>query len=248
MWFPVDETFKPGQSDHYILGYSYDNLKTFSVNIEAYYKRYYNVSEYRFRAAESQGTDVDFGNLTAADNFLSGKGFAYGADIYLRNNIWGLKGWLGYSLNWVKKQVNGYNFDEEYYPTYDRRHTITAIEDLQISKKWRLNFAAKFGTGQPYTEAAARYAAMNPNGTTYDLTLNTKKNSYRLPPYRRFDIGLFHDTRIFGVNSEIYFQIINVYNFKNVWFRNYNFETNPAKREDFYMIPRIPTIGISFLF
>ncbi|MCU0644998.1 MAG: TonB-dependent receptor [bacterium] len=248
MWFPVDETFQPGQADHYILGYNFDNLKTFSINIEAYYKRYYNVSEYRFRAAESQGTDVDFGNLTAADNFLSGTGYAYGADIYLRNNIWGLKGWLGYSLNWVKQRVNGYNFDEEYYPTHDRRHTITAIEDLQISKKWRLNFAAKFGTGQPYTEAAARYAALNPNGTTYDLTLDTKKNSYRLPPYRRFDIGLFHDTRIFGVNAEIYFQIINVYNFKNVWFRNYNFETNPARREDFYMIPRIPTVGISFLF
>lgn len=248
MWFPVDETFAPGRADHLILGYTYDNLKTLSINIEAYYKKYVNVSEYRFRAAESQGADVDFDNMTAADNFLSGKGSAYGTDIYIRHNIWGLKGWLGYSLNWVKKQVNGYNFDAEYYPTYDRRHTITAIEDLQMSKSWRLNFAFKFGTGQPYTEAAARYTALNPNGTTYDLTLETKKNSFRLPPYIRFDIGLFHERKIFGLRSEIYFQVVNVYNFKNVWFRYYDFETNPAKREDFYMLPRIPTFGISVMF
>jgi hypothetical protein len=248
MWFPVDETFEPGQADHYILGYTYDNLKTFSINIEAYYKQYLNVSEYRFRAAESQGADVDFDNMTAADNFLNGNGYAYGTDIYLQNNIWGLKGWIGYSLNWVKKQVNGYNFGEEYYPTYDRRHTITAIEDFQISKKWRLNFAFKFGTGQPYTEASARYKALNPNGMTYDMTLETQKNTFRLPPYRRFDIGLFYNTKIFGLKSEIYFQIVNIYNFKNVWFRFYDFETNPAKREEFYMLPRIPTAGISFMF
>ncbi len=247
MWFPVDETFEPGRADHYILGFNYDNLKTFSINFEVYYKNYLNLSEYRFRT-ESQGADVDFDNMSAADNFLKGKGYAYGADIYLRNNIWGLKGWLGYSLNWVKKQVNDYNFDEEYYPTYDRRHTITAIEDLQLSHKWRLNFAFKFGTGQPYTEASARYQALNPNGTTYDMTLETKKNTYRLPPYRRFDIGLFFDTKIFGLKSEIYVQIINVYNFKNVWFRYYDFDTNPATREEINMLPRIPTAGISFVF
>jgi len=83
---------------------------------------------------------------------------------------------------------------------------------------------------------------------TYDMTLETQKNTFRLPPYRRFDIGLFYNTKIFGLKSEIYFQIVNIYNFKNVWFRFYDFETNPAKREEFYMLPRIPTAGISFMF
>jgi len=248
MWFPVDETFKPGQADHYIIGYTYDNLKTFSINIEAYYKHYLNISEYRFRASESQGADIDWDNMNAADNFLTGKGYAYGVDIYIRNNFWGLKGWIGYSLNWVKKKVNGYNFDEEYYPPYDRRHTITAIQDYRINKKWRFNFAIKFGTGQPYTESSARYSALNPNGTTYDMTLDTKKNSFRLPAYRRFDVGLFYNTKLFGIKSEIYFQIVNVYNFKNVWFRYYDFDENPAERNDFNMLPRIPTAGISFIF
>lgn len=248
MWFPVDETFAPGKADHYIIGLTYDNQKTFSINLETYYKKYFNLAEYRFSAGESQGADIDWDDMKAADNFLQGSGYAYGADIYIRNHIWRFEGWIGYSLNWIKKKVYGYNFNEEYYPTYDRRHTITAIQDFRLNSKWRFNFALKFGTGQPYTEASARYNALNPNGTTYDMTLETKKNTFRLPPYFRFDIGLFFNTRLFGLKSEMYFQVVNVYNFKNVWFRYYDFETNPAERKDFYMLPLVPTGGISFIF
>ncbi len=248
MWFPVDETFAPGRADHFILGFNYDDLRKLSLNIEAYYKRYANISEYRFRAAESQGIDRDYDRLTASDIFLSGKASAYGIDVYVRNQLGGLKGWLGYSFNWVKKQVKGYNFDQPYFPPYDRRHTITAAEEYRLAQKWRLNFALKFGTGQPYTEASGRYQALNPNGTIYDRTLEAKKNSYRLPPYLRFDIGLTHHRTIFGLRSELYLQAINVFNFKNVWFRYYDFDTNPATRKEFYMLPRIPTVGVSVMF
>lgn len=248
MWFPVDETFQPGRSDHFILGFNYDNYRTISINVEGYYKWYKNISEYRFRAAESQGIDRDYDRLTASDIFLSGTASAYGIDIYLRNQIRGLSGWLGYSFNWVKKQVHGYNFDQPYFPPYDRRHTITATEEYQLGQKWRINFALKFGTGQPYTEASGRYQALNPNGTIYDRTLEAKKNSSRLPPYLRFDIGLSYHRTIFGLKSELDLQVVNILNFKNVWFRYYDFDTNPATRKEFYMLPRIPTLGISVMF
>ncbi len=248
MWFPVDETFRPGQADHFILGFNYDDLRTISINFEAYYKRYANISEYRFRVAEEQGTDRNFDRVTASDIFLSGRATAYGADIYLRNQLWGFTGWLGYSFNWVQKQVNGYNFDQPYYPEYDRRHTITAIEEYRFNQKWSMNVALKFGTGQPYTEASARYQALNPNGSSYHRTLEGKKNNFRLPPYWRFDIGLTHHRTIFGLKTELFLQAVNLFNFKNVWFRYYDFDTNPATRREFYMLPRIPTLGCSVIF
>lgn len=248
MWFPVDHTFKPGRADHYILGFSYDNQKTFSISVEGFYKDYLNLAEYRYQFSEQEGTESDLNHMTAADNFIAGTGYAYGGEVYLRNNFRGLEGWIGYTLNWVKKQVDGFNLNAEYFPTYDRRHTITAIQDYRLSRKWRLNFALKFGSGQPYTEATARYQALNPNGTVYDRTLETKKNAHRLPPYYRLDVGAFYSTRIFGLDSELYLQVINVHNYKNVWFRYYQFDSNPAERKDFTMLPLLPTFGISVNF
>ena len=104
MWFPVDETFQPGRADHYILGLNYDNRKTFSISAETYYKDYNNIAEYRtFR-----GADETIENQTAAQNFHQGRGYAYGADFYIRNNFWGFEGWFGYSLAWTKKKINDF--------------------------------------------------------------------------------------------------------------------------------------------
>jgi len=246
MWFPVDQTFKPGEADHYILGYSFDNKQSFSINAEAYFKSYDNIAE--FRPMENRGSDEPLDHQTAAQNFFSGTGEAYGGDVYLRNNIAGFEGWIGYSLTWTKKQVNGYNFDKEYYPTYDRRHTITAVEDYHLSRKWRLNFAFKYGSGQPYTEATARYAVQEPNGDIYYLPLDGEKNFYRLPAYHRLDLGAFYTTTWFKRYTEVYLQIINVYNHKNVWYRRYQTYNNPATVKDVTMIPFLPTVGVTVKF
>ena len=244
MWFPVDESFKPGGADHYILGYSYDNQETISVNVEGYYKNYSNIAEYKIY----RGADEDFSNMNAAQNFYSGNGYAYGGDIFLRNNLWGFEGWLGYSLNWTRKQIADYNFGKTYFPTYDRRHTITAIQDYKLGKKWRLNLAFKYGSGQPYTEATARYAVLNPNGTVYYLPLDGEKNSHRLPSYHRLDIGVFYNTRLFKLKTEFYLQVVNIYNHKNVWYRRWQTFENPAKIKDYNMIPLLPTAGFSITF
>lgn len=243
-WFSVDETFEPGIADHYILGYTFDNKQNFSIELEGYYKDYKNIAEYRsYRQA-----DEDYDSMKAAQNFLSGKGYAYGGDIYLRNHFWKLEGWFGYSLSWTRKKIDGYNFGNEYYPTYDRRHTITAIQDIRFSDKWRLNLAFKYGSGQPYTEAAARYLVMDPTGRTHSEVLDGEKNAYRLPDYHRFDIGIFHNRKIFGLDSEIFVQLVNVYNHKNVWYRRYQVYDDISKREDYTMIPFLPTAGISINF
>ncbi|MBN2011428.1 TonB-dependent receptor [candidate division KSB1 bacterium] len=246
MWLPVDHTFEPGEADHYILGYNYDNTTTYSINIEAYYKNYNNIAE--FRTPESRASDETFENMTTSQNFLKGKGYAYGMDMYLRNNIWGFEGWLGYSLVWTKKRVNGFNYDEWYYPTYDRRNTFTLIEDRHLTKNLRLNIAFKYGTGQPFTEATDRYTAIDPAGREYPIILEGKMNAFRLPDYHRLDIGLFYTHTWFNLPWELFVQAVNVYNRDNVFFREYQLQYNPAKINDVPMLPFIPTFGFSVFF
>ncbi|HEX9933988.1 MAG TPA: TonB-dependent receptor [bacterium] len=244
MWFPVDASFQPGGADHVILGFSYDNESTFSVDIEGYYKKYDNLAEYRLY----RGADESLDHMTAAQNFLSGTGSSYGMDVFLRNRAFGFEGWIGYSYGWTKKRVNGYNFGRDYFPTYDRRHTFTAIQDIRLGGKWRINLAFKYGSGQPYTEATARYADVTPDGKIVYRVLDGEKNAFRLPVYHRLDLGLFYQTRLFKLESELLFQIVNATNRKNVWFRHYDTTKNPAVQKDYTQLPFLPTVGVNVHF
>ncbi|MBN2103284.1 TonB-dependent receptor [bacterium] len=244
MWFPVDKTFEPGKSQHYIAGLHYDNKTTFSIDIEAYYKYYDNIAEYDLYRNEDELIE----DQTASSQFLSGIGKAYGTDVYIRNRLGKLEGWLGYSLCWTKKQVNGYNFSKWYFPTYDRRHTITLIQDYHLNKHWRINAAFKYGSGQPYTEATAWYEAMDQAGRIHYETLEGEKNVYRLPDYHRLDIGLFYTQKVVGKKTEFFVQVVNVYNRKNILFRTYSMIENPPTVQDISMLPIIPTLGVSVYF
>jgi hypothetical protein len=122
------------------------------------------------------------------------------------------------------------------------------IEDYRLSRKWRINFAFKYGSGQPYTEATARYAVVGTDGTIYTKVLEGEKNFYRLPAYHRLDVGAFYETRCLGLDTEFYLQVVNVYNHKNVWYRRYQTYHNPATVKDYGQIPFLPTFGFSVKF
>lgn len=244
IWFPVDNTFEPGEADHFLIGFNYDTSTNFSVEAEFYYKKYHNLAEYR----EYRNPDEPLEDQTAAQNFYKGTGKSYGMDVLIRNNIKGFSGWLGYSFGWVKKKTEGYNFGEEYYPTYDRRHTFTLVENVRIPWNWRLSIAFKYGTGQPFTQPTAVYTVTDPDGSQYRLPLEGKKNFYRLPDYYRLDLGLFKTTKIRGIPIEFYVQVINVLNTENVWFRRFDTTENPVRIEDESMLPRIPTVGMAIPF
>jgi len=244
MWFPVDASFRPGKADHCIIGFSYDNRGSLSIDAEAYYKIYGNLAEYR----TYRGADEDLDHMTAAQNFLNGRGISYGTDVFVRNRLFGFEGWIGYALCWTRKQVNGYNFGKEYFPTYDRRHTVTAIQDVRLGRRWRINAAFKYGSGQPYTEATARYAEVSPDGIVSYRILAGEKNTFRLPVYHRLDLAVFYQTRIFKLDSELFLQVVNVYNRKNVWFRYYDTSKNPAVRKDYAQLPFLPTLGVNVRF
>ncbi len=242
MWFPVDHTFPPGESDHYILGLEIRKIPGLRISVEPYFKRYNNLAEFR----EIRKPDEPLENQTAAQNFYRGSGKAYGLDI-LVYTIWKkINGWFGYSFGWVKKKTDGYNFNREYFPTYDRRHSFTMIQNIRVHNKWSFNVSAKLATGQPYTQPTARYAKLTPDGRLYYEPLEGEKNFFRLPAYKRIDLGVSYYTKWFGKPIELYLQVMNVLNFKNVWFRRFDTNQNPAEIEDVNMLPRVPTAGMHF--
>ncbi|MFH1279441.1 MAG: TonB-dependent receptor [Candidatus Eisenbacteria bacterium] len=244
LWFPVDETISPGTADHYILGLEFGPYESFDVTLEGYYKPYRNVVEFSEEFTRSLvASDAELGEL-----FNSGEGKAYGADLYLRNHWAGWEGWLGYSLGWTKREIDGFNFGDEYYPQYDRRHQIVMMQERTFGRRWRMNVAFKYGSGQPTTLATGRYTVYDITGRSYDTTLDGEMNAYRLPDYQRLDVGISYLGQWKGMIIEPNLQIINLYNHENVYLRAYDTTKNPVEFEDVTMLPLLPTLGVRVSF
>jgi len=246
MWFPVDETLGPGEADHYIAGVEIGPFESFDLSVEAYYKPYRNVVEFSEEFTRSLvEPDAKMNEL-----FNSGKGEAYGMDFYLRNRWKRFEGWLGYSIGWTTREIVNFNFGEEYYPKYDRRHQFVLMQERPLGEmgNWRLNFAFRYGSGQPTTLAAGRYTVQDITGREYDTVLDGEYHGYRLPAYHRLDLGIGYQAVYPDATLEPTLQIINLYNRKNVYLRLYDMTTNPAEFEDVTMLPLIPTLGIRITF
>ncbi len=260
LWFPLDKSVKPGESDHYILGYKRSIMEGLGIDIEAYYKTYNNLVEYR------PETDFEWNNSTGQlkDIFNMGKGNTKGIDFLLRTDLQGLSGFVGYTYGITQRKIENYNTNpdsgepEYFYPKYDRTHTMNIVESFnytQYSSRQFLGADLKFGltyslaSGQPDPLPEKIYF----DGNNYQF-LYSYSDSKRLPYYSRLDVNVKLQFNNAGYSIEPYIQIINMLNRKNVWSRNYTVKTNNntgdfvLDHEDSTQFPLMPFIGVDIKF
>ncbi|MBN2009354.1 TonB-dependent receptor [candidate division KSB1 bacterium] len=153
--------------------------------------------------------------------------------------------------------------DHQWKPfNYDRRHTLTLYSDIRLWKKLTFSALYRFGSGLPYTpiNSVMIYAAGSEGGYYNDWDfVRSARNSGRLSNYQRLDIRFSwrHSSgdRFFSV----YLDIINVTNHANVY--NMTWEKvepdenvsddeiagfKQARRRVIYMLPFLPSLGVSF--
>ncbi|MDO8834891.1 MAG: TonB-dependent receptor, partial [Vicinamibacterales bacterium] len=80
-----------------------------------------------------------------------GRGHAWGVDVYLARRAASsrarLNGWASYTYG----VANRTNYGREYPFEYDRRHAVSVVADLRVSRRLRLSAVARLATGFPYT-------------------------------------------------------------------------------------------------
>jgi len=70
------------------------------------------------------------------------------------------------------------------------------------------------------------------------------KNANRLPDYHRLDLSASRRFSWGNWSTEVGLSIFNVYNHKNVWYRDYNLDTVPIAITDVLMLGFTPTLYI----
>lgn len=236
---------------HAILGSEFDLTKHLSLNVEAYYKYFPQLSNINVNKIYDDTKEFDDVDDVYKKDFLIESGQSYGIDFLLKYSknrlfLWGVYS-LGKSTRW-----DGF---EVYAPVFDRRHNVNLVgtyvfgakKTLEVNVRWNL------GSGLPFTPTTGFYQPDNfGDGTTTDYTSSNVSevglllgdyNSKRLPYYHRLDITVKKTFKFKNTTElEIIGAITNVYNRNNIFY------VNRVTNETIYQFPFLPSMGISYKF
>ena len=102
IWVPSTELVKPQESIQYALGY-FRNFKDnqYETSVEVYYKDLQNQIDYGENYVNNVADELE-------QEFVFGKGWSYGIELFLKKRTGRLNGWIGYT--WAKNstEVSGY--------------------------------------------------------------------------------------------------------------------------------------------
>ena len=214
-WFAVDETGEPSRASQVVLGYEQFIGRGLKVQIEGYYKKITDMLTYEESRAT---TDGSFENKSLLDLLTPADGYAYGAELFIQQSTGKLSGWAGYSWSVSRKLMNS----KEYFTNWDRSHVINVLANYQASPKWEYNLKFTLQSGQAFTPINGYFLQNLPGETQQGYrTIPATRNGGRYPSFHRLDLGAVRHFDFKGRKFDVFMQVINAYNRKNIFTYTY---------------------------
>lgn len=244
VWVPSSELVQPQLGWQYAVGYFRnfaDNAWEFSV--EAYYKDLSNQIDYRESYVNNATDDLE-------QQFVFGRGEAYGMEFFINKRKGRLTGWLGYTLSRTTRIFPDVNEGQRYRATYDRPHDISMVASYEFSPKWTMSGVFVYGSGQTFTPLRSLYLIEGNLVQEFG-----ERNSARLQDYHRFDISAIYTPKPNSTKrfrSSWSFSIYNAYSRKNPFFIYYDLNVNTESSEataralKVSLFPIIPSVTWNF--
>jgi hypothetical protein len=221
VWVPSSAVVKPQIAWQYTLGYyTRFNAWDLDFSVETYFKDLANQLDYRDSYVDNFSDELE-------NEFVAGKGKAYGIEFLLQKNVGNISGWIGYTLSRSERKFDEIENGRIFRTSYDRPHDLVVVGQYQLNKKWQLSANFVYATGRAYTPIRSVFIIQNEPQIEYGL-----RNSERLKSYHRLDFSAVYSNE--SKNSEKYystwaFSVYNVYNRKNPFFSYTDFESDYLK-------------------
>lgn len=236
---------EPEMADQWSAGvYMMTPRQDYDLSVEGYYRKIRNILDYR--DGKSFSSEIEIERLT-----LAGEGKSYGAELCARKNSGRLTGWVAYTLSWTKTRIDGINGGRWYDANNDRRHDINIVGMLELGRRWTLNAAWTFNSGQAFTAPSGKYQVID-NWTYY----YAERNGYRAPDYHRLDVSAVwksgkkgRKTEVEGgrrhIEKEWVFSIYNLYNRYNPFLIDFEDSENGArtKAKQYSLFGIVPSVA-----
>ena len=216
VWYPSTSNVKPQRSDQVASGITISLFgNKFLLTDEVYYKWMKRQIDFK------DGAQL-FVNPNLTNEFLFGKGWSYGNEFYLEKKKGKTTGWIGYTLSWTWRKFDQINDGNKFPARYDRRHDVSIVVLQKLSEKIHLTGTWVYGTGNAISLPVGRFLLQGPSGSSQQIVPEyLQRNSFRMPSYHRFDIGLIWKFKPKWGESDLTFSVYNGYNRRNPYFIYY---------------------------
>jgi len=231
--------FKPEIADQVSAGfYAMTANQGYDFSLEGYYRKTENVLDYR--DGKSFSSEIELERL-----ILAGEGKSYGMEFCARKNLGRLTGWIAYTLAWSKTRIDGINNGNWYDANNDRRHDVNIVAAYQLSKRWTLNAAWVFNSGQAFTAPSSKYQIID-NWIYY----YAERNGYRAPDYHRLDMSFSWTKKGEKSTRQWVFGIYNLYNRYNPFLINFEDSDNGARTRavQYSLFGIVPSVSFNIKF
>lgn len=234
-WLGTDTTLNVARSEHYIFSIETKPYEGYDFNFDIYYKTLENINELNRYATQIK---------TGRDALYEGIGEAFGFELFLQKKYGKFGGWIGYGFGFINAQYDSINGGEWFRPRYDRRHDFKVVLQYTINESWNVGTNFTYQTGQPFTQQVARGQSFLP-GDEYGRgkTVPAPRYNLRLPDSHFLNINATWSFKLFKLDSKLIFDIYNIYNRRDVWFRQYRTVDEVTTVEDVKLLPIIPSIS-----
>lgn len=218
IWVPSTETVKPQRGIQYAIGYFRNFLdNAIETSVETYYKDLRNQLDYKESYVENFSAEIE-------NEFVSGKGRAYGVELFVKKNKGKLTGWVGYTLSKTERWFDEIENGRVYPAVYDRPHDLVVVFNYEFAKNWQVSGNFIYATGKSYTPIKSVFFIEGKPNIEYG-----DRNSLRLDDYHRLDISFIYEKQEKlrkPFHSSWAFSIYNIYNRKNPFFTYTDFQSD----------------------
>jgi hypothetical protein len=260
IWYPSNKNVAPMNCDQVAAGVTTLILgDKLTITDEVYYKQYQNLVDYKNGAQLFLNTQLD-------TNFVFGKGWSYGNEIFIQKQVGRFTGWIAYTLAWTQVQFKGnttettINNGNVFYAKYDQRHNISVVASYDITDRLTASATFVYQTG-PNTTLATSYSMIQdvPRSNAYINLLEDTRNNVRLPSYNRLDLSIVWKFKPKWGKSDLTLSIYNVYDRLNPYIVYIDIPENKASSnilnvpagatlQQISLFPIIPSLTYNFKF
>lgn len=234
-WLGTDTTLNVARSEHYIMSLETIPLDGYNLSFDIYYKTLNNINELNRYATQIK---------TGKDALYEGNGESFGFEVFLQKKYGKFGGWVGYGFGFINAQFDSIDGGNWFRPRYDRRHDFKLVLQYTINEKWNVGTNFTYQTGQPFTQQTARGQAVLPGDEIgRGKTVPAPRYNLRLPDSHFLNINATYSFKIYGLKSNLIFDIYNIYNRRDIWFRQYNTTSQVTTIQDVKLLPIVPSIS-----
>ena len=240
-WFQVNEKIKPQIAYIYSSGFNY-TAPEFTVKSIIFYKDMYRLLDAQIGILPSY--------YVSYDEVLKGiskevRGHSYGFEFNMTRQMNNFFTSMSYTYSRSLRK-HAEIFDGKPFPSmFDRPHVLNWMCQYVLNSNWSLSANFLFQSGMRYSK---------PIGYFHDLSntpipIYTERNNGQLIPYHRLDLGAMRKwTSKRGNKKQLWLNIINAYNRKNVSYIFPEYEQDRFSIKKVTLLPFFPTIAYSIEF